>query len=156
MSEAASLSQLRDDASDRDHAMHAVIGQTHNLALLSTGTERGYLVAVLSGGLDGVRATALREQFLRMLRPAASRLVLDLSLVSHVDASGLAVLVGTERRARLLGGSLRLAAVKPAVGMAVRAAGLDRLLEIFPTVHSAVSSPPRARPKSSMQLRPRP
>jgi anti-sigma B factor antagonist len=142
MSEAAIPMQLRGDP-DRDHAMHAATGRTQNLASL-TWTERGYLVAVLSGGLDGTRATALREQLLRMLRPASSRLVLDLSLVSHVDAVGLAVLVGTERRARLLGGSLRLAAAKPAVGMAVRAAGLDRLLEIFPTVQSAVSSPARA------------
>ena len=142
MSETATTSQLL-GGPDRDHAMRAATGRTHNLAL-PTRTERGYLIAVLSGGLDGTRATALREQLLRVLRPAASRLVLDLSLVSHVDAGGLAVLVGTERRARLLGGSLRLAAVKPAVGMAVRAAGLDRLLEIFPTVQSAVSSPPRA------------
>ena|ERR1700758_5584638 len=142
MSEAATLSQLR-GSPDREPTMYAATGRTHHLPL-PTRTERGYLVAVLSGGLDGTRATALREQFLRMLRPAASRLVLDLSLVSHVDARGLAVLVGTERRARLLGGSLRLAAVKPAVAMAVRAAGLDRLLEIFPTVQLAVSSPPRA------------
>ena len=111
---------------------------------LAARTERGYLVAVLTGRLDITRAPALREPLLRLLRPAASRLVLDLSLVSHVDASGLAVLVGTERRARLLGGSLRLAAVRPAVAMAVRAAGLDRLLEIFPTVHSAVRSPARS------------
>jgi len=142
MSEAAIPMQLRGDP-DRDQATHAATGRTQNLASL-TWTERGYLVAVLSGGLDGTRATALREQLLRMLRPASSRLVLDLSLVSHIDAVGLAVLVGTERRARLLGGSLRLAAAKPAVGMAVRAAGLDRLLEIFPTVQSAVSSPARA------------
>jgi len=142
MSEAAIPMQLRGEP-HRDHALHTATGRTQNLASL-TWTERGYLVAVLSGGLDGTRATALREQLLRMLRPASSRLVLDLSLVSHVDAVGLAVLVGTERRARLLGGSLRLAAVKPAVGMAVRAAGLDRLLEIFPTVQSAVSSPARA------------
>jgi anti-sigma B factor antagonist len=120
--------------------MHAATCRTHNLAA-PIRTERGYVVAVLSGGLDGTRATGLREELLRVLRPASSRLVLDLSLVSHVDAVGLAVLVGTERRARLLGGSLRLAAVKPAVGMAVRAAGLDRLLESFPTVQSAVSSP---------------
>jgi anti-sigma B factor antagonist len=143
MSEAATTpSQLR-GGPNRDYAMHAATGRTHNLAS-PTRTERGYMVAVLSGGLDATRATALREQLLRMLRPAASRLVLDLSLVSHVDASCLAVLVGTERRARLLGGSLRLAAVKPAVDVAVRAAGLDRLLEIFPTVQSAVSSPARA------------
>jgi anti-anti-sigma factor len=142
MSETATPTQLG-AGPDRGHSMHAAIGGTHNLASPSR-TERGHLVAVLSGGLDGTRATALREQLLRMLRPAASRLVLDLSLVSHVDASGLAVLVGTERRARLLGGSLRLAAVKPTVVMAVRAAGLDRVLEIYPTVQSAVSSPARA------------
>jgi anti-anti-sigma factor len=142
MSEAAIPSQLR-GGRDPGHVMHAATGRIHDLAL-PTRTERGYLIVVLSGGLDGARATALREQLLRMLRPAASRLVLDLSLVSHVDAGGLAVLVGTERRARLLGGSLRLAAVKPAVGMAVRAAGLEWLLEIFPTVQSALSSPARA------------
>jgi anti-sigma B factor antagonist len=142
MSEVATPTQLR-GRPDRDHATHAAIGRPRDHAC-PTRTERGYLVAVLSGGLDGARATALREHLLRILRPAANRLVLDLSLVTHVDAGGLAVLVGTERRARLLGGSLRLAAVKPAVGMAVRAAGLDRLLEIFPTVQSAVSSPARS------------
>ena len=142
MSQSAPPSQVR-GGPDRGHVMHAVTGRSHNLAL-PTRTERGFLVAVLSDGLDVTRAPAVREQLLRLLRPAASRLVLDLSLVSHIDAGGLAVLVGTERRARLLGGSLRLAAVRPAVGMAVRAAGLDRLLEIFPTVQSAVSSRARA------------
>jgi anti-sigma B factor antagonist len=142
MSEAATPTQLG-GGPDRGHSPHAASGRTHNLAC-RTRTERGYHVAALSGGLAGTRATALREQLLHMLHPAASRLVLDLSLVSHVDAAGLAVLVGTARRARLLGGSLRLAAVKPTVFMAVRAAGLDRVLEIYPTVQSAVSSPARA------------
>jgi anti-sigma B factor antagonist len=142
MSESAAISQLRAVA-DRGHVTHAVTCRGHNVAL-ATRTERAYQVAVLSGVLDVTRAPTLREQLICLLRPTASRLVLDLSLVSHVDASGLAVLVGTDRRARLLGGRLRLAAVKPAVGMAVRAAGLDRLIEIFPTVQSAVSSPARA------------
>ena len=105
--------------------------------------ERGYLVAALSGRLDSARAPAVREQLLRLLRPAASQLVLDLTLVSDIDAVGLAVLVGTERRARLLGGSLRLAAARPAVSMAVHAAGLDWLLGGFPTVHAAVTTPAR-------------
>jgi anti-sigma B factor antagonist len=84
-----------------------------------------------------------RPQLLALLRPAASQLVLDLTLVTDIAPGGLAVLVGTDRRARLLGGSLRLAAARPAVGMAVRAAGLDRLLDFYPTVRSAVSSPAR-------------
>jgi len=144
MSLAGSTSKLR-AGPDRGAATHGVTGRSHHLAL-PTMAETGHLIAVLSGGLDITCATAVREQLLRLLRPAASRLVLDLSLVRHIDARGLAVLVGTERRARLLGGSLRLAGVSPAVAMAVRAAGLDRLLEIFPTVQSAVSTPARARP----------
>lgn len=106
--------------------------------------DGGYMIAALSGRLDGVLAPAVREQLLRLLRPAASHLVLDLALVSDIDAAGLAVLVGTERRARLLGGSLRLAAAKPAISMAVHAAGLDWLLGSFPTVQAAVSSPAHA------------
>jgi anti-sigma B factor antagonist len=106
--------------------------------------ERGYLVAALSGRLDSTRAPAVREQLLRLLRPAASQLILDLTLLSDIDAAGLAVLVGTERRARLLGGSLRLAAARPAVSMAVHAAGLDWLLRSFPTVQAAVNTPARA------------
>jgi anti-anti-sigma factor len=141
MPEATTATQLR-GGPDHDHLLPAVTSGSP-VPALATRKERGHLVAVLTGRLDITRAPALREPLLRVLRPAASRLVLDLSLVSHVDASGLAVLVGTERRARLLGGSLRLAAVRPAVAMAVRAAGLDRLLEIFPTVHSAVRSPAR-------------
>src|ERR1700733_996958 len=88
---------------------------------LAARTERGYLVAVLTGRLDITRAPALRAPLRGLLRPAGSRLVLDLSLVSHVDASGLAVLVGTERRARLLGGALPLAAGRPAGALAGRA-----------------------------------
>lgn len=142
MSESANLSQPK-GGPERCRATPPAIRRSRNM-VPRPREERGYLVAILSGRLDTTRAPVVREQLLRLLRPAASRLVLDLTLVSHIDAVGLAVLVGTERRARLLGGSLRLAAARPAVGMAVHAAGLDRLLEIFPTVQSAVSSPARA------------
>jgi anti-sigma B factor antagonist len=73
----------------------------------------GITIAELSGELDLACALALREQLAGLLRAGCSRLVIDLSKVSHCDASGLAVLIGTGRRARLLGGFLRLAAVSP-------------------------------------------
>jgi anti-anti-sigma factor len=130
-------------APDRRRAAQAVTRPTRAVAPRPR-EERGYLVAAFAGRLDSARAPAVREQLLRMLRPAASQLILDLTLVSDIDAAGLAVLVGTERRARLLGGSLRLAAARPAVSMAVHAAGLDWLLDSFPTVQAALSSPARA------------
>ena len=70
---------------------------------LTTRAERGYTIAALTGKLDLAAAPALRERLRRLLRPAASRLVIDLSGVSHADVSGLTVLVGTGHRARLVG-----------------------------------------------------
>ena len=80
---------------------------------LSVRTAGGVTIAELTGEVDIASVPALREQLLRLLRPGSSRLVIDLPKVSHCDASGLAVLIGTGRRARLLGGFLRLAAVSP-------------------------------------------
>jgi anti-anti-sigma factor len=112
---------------------------------VSSRTGRGHVIAVLSGELDIASAPALREQLLGLLRPAASRLVIDLSAVSYADASGLAVLAGTGRRAGLLGGFLRLAAPAPAVARVLRLTGLHLRLDIFPTVQAAITSPARGQ-----------
>jgi anti-sigma B factor antagonist len=108
---------------------------------VSARTADGVTVAELSGELDIASVPALREQLLRLLRPGSSRLVIDLSNVSFCDASGLAVLVSTGRRARLLGGFLHLAAVSPQVDRALHIAGLLRTFAIFPTVQAASTGP---------------
>ena len=108
---------------------------------LSAPTAAGITIAGLSGELDIARAPALREQLLGLLRPGSSRLVIDLSKVSHCDASGLAVLIGTGRRARLLGGFLRLAAVSPQVDQGLHITGLRQQFGVFPTVQAATASP---------------
>ena len=103
--------------------------------------ERACVIAALRGELDIACAPALREQLLGLLRPAASRLVIDLSAVSYADASGLAVLVATGRRAGLLGGLSRWPRRAPAVAKVLRITGLHHLLDIFPTVQAAITSP---------------
>jgi anti-anti-sigma factor len=105
----------------------------------------GITIAGLTGKLDIACAPALREQLLGLLRPGSSRLVIDLSKVSHCDAPGLAVLIGTGRRARLLGGFLRLAAVSPQVDQGLDITGLRRHLGVFPTVQAATASPQSSR-----------
>jgi anti-anti-sigma factor len=104
---------------------------------LSARSQGGITIAELTGELDIANAPALREQLLGLLRPGSSRLVIDLSKVSFCDATGLAVLVSTARRARLLGGFLRLAAVSPQVRQVLEITGLHRHLANFPTVHAA-------------------
>jgi anti-sigma B factor antagonist len=113
-----------------------------SLSLASRTDRGGYLIAALSGELGIASAAALREQLLSLLR-AASHLIIDLSAVEHADASGLAVLVGSGRRARLLGGSLRLAAPSPEVARVLSATGLNQHLDIFPTVRAAITGQPR-------------
>jgi anti-anti-sigma factor len=112
-----------------------------SLSLPCRADRGGYVIAELRGELGIVSAPALREQLLDLLR-AASHLILDLSAVEQADASGLAVLVGSRRRARLLGGSLRLAAPSPEVARVLSATGMDQHLDIFPTVRAAVTGQP--------------
>jgi anti-sigma B factor antagonist len=112
-----------------------------SLRLTSRADRGGYVIAALSGDLGIASAPALRGQLLSLLR-AASHLIIDLSAVEHADASGLAVLVGSGRRARLLGGSLRLAAPSPEAARVLSATGLNRHLDIFPTVQAAITGQP--------------
>jgi anti-sigma B factor antagonist len=90
--------------------------------------------------IDG--APALRERLIDALHRGAGPLVLDLSQVLSCDASGLAVLIGTQRRARLLGIMMRLAAPSLPVTRVLRSTGLDRSFTICPDLYGALRSEP--------------
>jgi anti-anti-sigma factor len=109
------------------------------LSLTSRTGHGGYTIVALRGDLDIASAPGLREQLLTLLRRAASRLIIDLCAVGYADASGLAVLVSSGRRARLLGGSLRVAAPSPEVDRALSGTGIGQHLEISPTVQAAIT-----------------
>jgi anti-anti-sigma factor len=112
-----------------------------SLDLFAQTVGGGITIAELTGELDIASAPVLREQLLGLLRPSSSRLVIDLSKVSFCDASGLAVLFSTARRARLLGGFLRLAAVSPPTSHVLHLTGLHQNLQVFPTVQAATTGP---------------
>ena len=108
---------------------------------LSVRSKGGCTVVTISGELDIASAPVLREQLLGLLRPGASRIVIDHSGVIFCDASGLAVLVGASRRAGLLDGVLRLAAPTPLTATVLRLTGLNSRFEIFATVPEAIGAP---------------
>jgi anti-anti-sigma factor len=125
-------------------------GHDRGLSLTSRAEHGGCTVVVLSGELDITSAPALREQLLGLLSPAASRLIIDLSAAGYTDASGVAVLVGTARRARRLGGWLRLASPAPEVTRVLLVTGTGRHLATFPTVQAALTGQrPDARPAAA-------
>ncbi len=103
-----------------------------------TGLD-GVVTVAIGGDLDIASAPAVRERLLSLLSPDACRLVIDMSAVRYADASGLTVLVNTQRRAVLLGGGVRLAAPRPEVAGTLAVTGLSRHLAAYPTVRAAVA-----------------
>lgn len=85
----------------------------------------------LSGEIDIFTSAALRRQLLNTLRRSTSLLVIDLSEVSFCDSSGLAVLVGIQRRARPMGITLTLTGPRPFMSRLLHVTGLGRGLPVM-------------------------
>lgn len=100
----------------------------------------GRTIVSLRDALDINAAPALRERLIGALHRGAGLLVLDLSHVPSCDVAGLPVLIGTQRRARQLGISVRLAAPSPAVVNVLRSTGLERSFTICQDRSGALAS----------------
>ncbi|GAA2086857.1 STAS domain-containing protein [Actinomadura alba] len=120
-----------------DGTAEQVIGWDHAQASLSVVPQDACTVVKVSGVIDIATAPALREGLYRTCEHCTGRLVVDLSGVSFCDACGLAVLIGTQRRATLRDIPLRLAAPSPPVARLLQLTGLDRILPIQPSPDTA-------------------
>jgi anti-sigma B factor antagonist len=78
--------------------------------------------------IDAATVGALRGRLADALATGEGPLVLDLSAVQTVDATGLAMLLGIERRAADAGRQLLLRGVPTRVARLLRATGLSRVL----------------------------
>jgi anti-anti-sigma factor len=103
-------------------------------ASLSVLSRPAFTIARLEGDLDLATVPALRQRLLGVLGPGVRLLVIDLSGVSFCDVAGLAVLIGTQRRARARGITVRVAAPRPQVAKLLRITGLDHRLTICATL----------------------
>jgi anti-anti-sigma factor len=70
--------------------------------------------------------------------------VFDLSKVTFMDASGLGLLVDTQRRAVAAGGCLRLVSPSHSVRTLLEMTGCSRVFPTFDSCEQAVSTPPDA------------
>ena len=82
----------------------------------------------LHGELDGENAKALEDEFIRVEATSVSRVVLDLSELEFIDATGLAVILRADKRAKNDGHVLRLLRPQGRVRRAFELCGLDELL----------------------------
>jgi anti-anti-sigma factor len=90
-------------------------------------------LVVLSGSLDQYSAEAVKEDLLPLLATAQSgvgpstSVMLDLSAVDHLDASGLQILLSL--RKQLSNKSLCLKGTSPEIENWIRLAGADHMFE---------------------------
>ena len=92
----------------------------------------GALVSV-RGELDTYTAPRLRERLDAVIEQNGhSALRLELSGMSFVDSSGLAVFVDALKKMRQRGGTLSLHSPTPATSKVLEISGLDRIFEIEP------------------------
>lgn len=84
----------------------------------------------LGGRLDARHAAAARETLHAAIAAGTGDLVVDLSGIELIDATGLGVLVGAHRRARLDGRDLVLRGVPPRVGRLLARTRLARVLTV--------------------------
>lgn len=92
----------------------------------------GQLVA-LAGRLDVQGAAVAREALHAAVASGAAELVVDLSGVELLDATGLGVLVGTHRRARGAGRRLVLRDAAPRVARLLTLTRVDRIIAVEQT-----------------------
>lgn len=93
--------------------------------------ENRTLTICLSGEIDHHAARRLMLELEREVEYRFPRLlVLDLSAVSFMDSSGIAVLLRTWRRMQEIGGTMRVVNVPKQPAKVLRAANLHRVMEI--------------------------
>jgi len=105
----------------------------------------GHIIVSLCDDLDFAAAPALRERLIDVLHRCTDLLILDLSHVPSCDAAGLAVLIGTQRRAGLLGITMRLVAPSFPVSKVLGATGLERNFTVCSDLSGALA-PERHEP----------
>ena len=146
------MTDLPSHVEARPEAPMTSIGATSSRP--EAGLPAARTIVRLRGALDVAATPALRERLIGLLHPGMRLLVLDLSRVQSCDPAGLAVLIGTQRRARLLSIVVRLAAPSLPVAKLLRLTGLDRSFTICPDLRDALAAerhePAKASPTAQI------
>ncbi|GAA0584056.1 hypothetical protein GCM10010172_81270 [Paractinoplanes ferrugineus] len=111
--------------------------------ILTVGVEDLSSSTVLlcpAGEIDRDSQTVLHEAATAAFGRGADRLIIDLTEVTFCDSGGLSLFVRLDREAAARGGSLRLAAARPAVRAILDVVNFDRLMSLHETVAEAVQA----------------
>ncbi len=96
-------------------------------------------VVTLPAEIDVTNADAIREELLAVLNQGAVLLVADMSKTDFCDSSGVSALVRAFRHAAASATALRLVVTTPAVLRVLSITGVDRLVDVYPSVAASLA-----------------
>jgi anti-sigma B factor antagonist len=99
-------------------------------------------VVTLPAEIDVTIADAVRDELLAILNQGATLLIADLSKTEFCDSAGVSALVRTYRQASTSGRPMRLVVSTPSVQRVLSITGVDRLVDIFPSVAASLAGTP--------------
>jgi len=98
-------------------------------------------VLPLEGQIDLHVSAKVAESIAELIKEKPARLVVDVSQVTYIDSSGLAVLINGMRDVEDYGGIFILAGVREEVRPIFETARLEKFFLIFPSVDEALAAP---------------
>jgi anti-sigma B factor antagonist len=101
-------------------------------------------VVTLPAEIDVTIADTVRDELLAILGQGATLLIADLSQTEFCDSAGVSALVRAYRQASTSESAIRLVVGTPAVQRVLSITGVDRLVDVFPSVAASLAGTPGA------------
>jgi anti-sigma B factor antagonist len=98
-------------------------------------------VVTLPAEIDVTIADTVQKELLAVIDEGATLLIADMSKTNFCDSAGVSALVRVFRRASASGSSMRLVISTPAVQRVISITGVDRVVDIFPSVAASLAGP---------------
>jgi anti-sigma B factor antagonist len=98
-------------------------------------------VVTLPEEIDVTNAGTVQDELLAALNQRAVLLIADMSRTNFCDSSGVSAVVRVFRQATSSGSGLRLVASTPAVQRVLSITGVDRLVDVFPSIAASLAGP---------------
>jgi len=97
-------------------------------------------VLPLEGEIDLHLSPSIAASLARMFEKKPPKLVVDLSGVTYIDSSGLAVLIEAMQNVEQYGGQFALAGLQETIRVIFEIARLDQVFRIFPDAEAALAA----------------
>lgn len=100
--------------------------------------QPGMIALEIKGSLhSGPECAKLSEEVDKLIQARETRVILEMSGVTHADSSAIGVIVKCFTKLKSANGGLRIACAQPMVDYSLKLTRVDQVIEIFPSVDQA-------------------